>query len=178
VKEKVNRNFPKDLNLANFTKGDHYYKGLSTNFLKNATIGEDILLAGINNSFIFPNDKPIAYICNGTGITPCISYLKSRKASKVPKNHKLAIFTGFRNASTDKNETIYEDFITNTVSELNKQTELVNYFRCLSVSTDNEEEEIGIWRNCRLNTYYVQDLIIEHSEVLYNMLFVDKGKII
>jgi sulfite reductase alpha subunit-like flavoprotein len=177
VKEKINRNFPKDLNIPGFSKGDFIYRGLCTNFLKNAAIGEEILLTGMTNIFQFPNDKPIVYICNGTGITPCISYLKSRKEGKVPNTHKLSIFTGFRNASVDKNETIFEDFITTTVNSLNKQSELINYHRCLSVSTDNEEEEIGIWRNCRLNTYYVQDMILEHSEELYRLLFEDNGKI-
>jgi len=48
----------------------------------------------------------------------------------------LTIFTGCRNATPDKKETIYEDFILNTANTINEQLnkEIVVYKRCLSTS--------------------------------------------
>jgi sulfite reductase alpha subunit-like flavoprotein len=165
-------------------KKDNVFHGQCSNYLKSLNANDELFITGLANSFNFPaNDflnkqKPVIYICNGTGISPCISFLKElRKTSSKKNPGKLAIFTGFRNAGVEKNETIYESWIQDTVEEINAKTdrEVVQYFRCLSSSSDNEEEEIGIWRNCRINTNYVQDLLIEHEDLIYELLFVKEG---
>jgi sulfite reductase alpha subunit-like flavoprotein len=162
-------------------KKDTFYLGQCTNFLKQLNTGDELFITGISNHFQFPNDnlnqKPIVYICNGTGITPCISYLTGLKNRSNPHTGQMAIFTGFRNASVDKNETIYEDVIIDSLENINHKVgrEVIQYFRCLSISSDNEEEEVGIWRNCRINTNYVQDLIIEQEDLVYELLFLKEG---
>ena len=87
------------------------------------------------------------------------------------------ILTGFRSASGDRKETVYEDYINDSIENLNDSLgkEAITYLRCTSNSSENEEEEIGIWRNCRINTKYVQDLIIEHDEQVYEKLVTKNG---
>jgi sulfite reductase alpha subunit-like flavoprotein len=178
LKEKIT--LTKDV-VAKFKKDSIYY-GQCTNYLKQLNNNDELFISGISNYFKFPttdylNQKPIIYICNGTGITPCVSFLTSLTRTENKQMGQLVIFTGFRNASSDKNETIYEDVITAAVEQINHKAErdIIKYFRCLSVSSDNEEEEIGIWRNCRINTNYVQDLIIDNEDLVYELLFQKEG---
>ena len=68
-----------------------------------------------------------------------ISFLKKSnfsvgKMSSFDNIGEFAIFTGFRNANVDKKETIYEDFILNSVESLNQKIgkNALVYDRCLS----------------------------------------------
>jgi sulfite reductase alpha subunit-like flavoprotein len=192
VQDRIIRKFPniKMNNLPNgFFPGEYYYKGQTSNFFKTCLPGDKILISEISNCFDFPleaflNDKkPIVYICNGTGIAPCISFIKEilNLISKGMVNPEFVgefiILTGFRSDSPEKKETVYEDFITDSIETINYTIgkEVFTYLRCLSCMSENEEEEVGIWRNYRINTKYVQDLIIEHDEKIYSKLFTDEG---
>lgn len=197
VDERIIRKFPhiKFNNLpAGITPGEFYYKGQSTNYLKDLSKGDSLFICSLKNvGFNFPlntflNEKiPIIYICNGTGISPCISFIKQllNKAEEGEEKSglsslntgELLILTGFRNASPERNETIYEDFIQSATEtlKLSAGRDIITYKRCVSSSEENEEEEVGIWRNCRINTKYVQDLIIECEDKIYHQLFVQRG---
>ena len=190
VQDRIIRKFPniKSQNLPLGIKaGEFYYKGQTTNFHKRCKEGESIFISEINTCFKFPlesflnNRKPIIYICNGTGITPCISFLKQilSMADKLNPDTigELIILTGFRSASVDRNETVHEDFINESMEFINKRMrkDVISYLRCLSVCSENEEEEVGIWRNYRINTKYVQDLILENEEKIYKVIFLLSG---
>jgi sulfite reductase alpha subunit-like flavoprotein len=163
VKEKIQRNFSGNFKNNNFTyipfeENEVEYFGQCTSFLNSIEESDKLIVTDIKNNFIFPlnclleKSKPIIYFCNGTGITPCISFLKQIKysilnlsnlknedydyssSSPLDKVGKFVIFTGFRNAENDKKETIYEDFILETVDCLNEKIgrNSVIYNRCLS----------------------------------------------
>jgi len=151
VKEKIMRRFPANLNLKAINQGAYWFQGQCTNYLNNLHLDSKIILTEIKNNFTFPiskfieESKPIVYICNGTGITPCISFLKEIKIASQTHNGfdelkksigELKIFTGFRNATGDKKETIHENFILETVNSINKKLnkDVVEYIRCLSTS--------------------------------------------
>lgn len=186
VHDRIIRKFPclkfTDLPLG-IKSGEYYYYGQTTNFLRQCKEGDDIFICEIGNCFNFPmegflkNKKPIVYICHGTGITPCISFIKMLIAEKQNLNKKtlgeLIILTGFRSASIDKNETVFEDFINEAIEILGK--DVITYLRCLSFCSEHEEEEMGIWRNCRINTKYVQDLILENEDKIHNVIFKLSG---
>lgn len=187
VNDRVVRKFgTADVPLG-FKTGEFYFKGQTTNYLSLCPFNEEIFICDIGNCFNFPisellNDKkPIIYLCNGTGISPCISMIKKLFLMKDKINPKtcgnLLIFTGFRSASDDKKETVYEDFLMETMELINEQVgkEIISYYRCLSMCSENEEEEVGIWRNCRINTSYVQDLIIEHEDTIHEEFYVKQG---
>lgn len=148
VKEKIQRKFNVQntpIKIEGFEEKEIFFFGQCTNYLNSTELNDKVIITDIKNDFIFPlnclleNSKPILYFCNGTGITPCISFLKQLNFS-VSKNQmdnkvgNFAIFTGFRNASEKKNETIYEDYILNTVDCLNEKIarDTVVYKRCLS----------------------------------------------
>ena len=196
VDERIIRKFPNikfNNLLLGITPGEYFYKGQATNYLKDLNVGSQMFVCGINkDSFNFPinsfskNEIPIIYICNGTGISPCISFIRQllqletnpRENNKDLKLGELLILTGFRNATVERNETIYENFIHKASETLKKSSngrEIINYKRCVSSSEENEEEEVGIWRNYRINTQYVQDLIIEYQDKVYDLLFIKKG---
>jgi sulfite reductase alpha subunit-like flavoprotein len=192
VNQRIVRKFP-NLKMGalplGIKSGEYYFKGQSSNYLKNIKEGDKLLICDTKNCFKFPldaflhNSKPVIYICMGTGITPCISFLKQILRLKHQINPssvgQLIILTGFRSASIDRNETVYEDFINESLVEINQffKKEVVLYHRSLSVMSENEEEEVGIWRNCRINTQYVQDLILEHDEKIFNIVFNLNGYI-
>ena len=187
IRKFANLNSDSNLPLG-FKPGEFYYKGQTTNFLKNSEIKDEILITQISNCFEFPLDnylkesKPIIYICNGTGIAPLISFLKqilsliSSSTSELNLG-QIIILTGFRSASADRKETVYEDFIFSCIEKINSlfNREIIIYHRCTSCSSDNEEEEVGIWRSCRINTLYVQDLIIENEDEIYDNLVKREG---
>lgn len=149
VEDKYKRRFPENLILKGYNSGDYVYSGQCTNYLAKLEFNSKVIITDIKNNFVFPMEKffeestPIIYICNGTGITPCISFLKEIY-TKISQKHlydlkkvgQLAIFTGFRNAKEDKNETIYEDYIEDTVNKinLNLYSDAICYKRCLSTS--------------------------------------------
>jgi sulfite reductase alpha subunit-like flavoprotein len=186
VHDRIIRKFPTlkftDLPLG-IKSGEYYYYGQTTNFLRQCKEGDDIFICEIGNCFNFPmenflkNKKPILYICHGTGITPCISFIKKLLAEKEKINKKtigeLIILTGFRSASIDRSETVLEDFINEAIEILGK--DVITYLRCVSVCSEHEEEEMGIWRNCRINTKYVQDLILENEDKIHNVIFKLSG---
>jgi sulfite reductase alpha subunit-like flavoprotein len=190
VNDRVIRKFP-NLKLNSLPigikPGEYYYRGQTSNFLKNLKKGQELYICNIGNCFEFPGNaflnekKPIVYICNGTGISPCISFLKFllQNVDKINPETvgQLIILTGFRSASYETKETVYEDFINEAIEVLKLKTgkNIVEYLRCLSVCSENEEEAVGIWRNCRINTKYVQDLIVEHDEKIHKALFSDEG---
>jgi sulfite reductase alpha subunit-like flavoprotein len=190
VNDRVIRKFP-NLKLNSLPlgikPGEYYYRGQTSNFLKNLKKGEELFICDIGNCFEFPGNaflnekKPIVYICNGTGISPCISFLKFLLLNVDMINPEtvghLIILTGFRSASDETNETVYEDFINEAIEILRLKTgkNIVDYLRCLSLCSENEEEAVGIWRNCRINTKYVQDLIVENDEKIHKALFIDDG---
>lgn len=151
VREKIQRKFynndKKRLKQAIFEEKIIEYFGQCTNYLNSIEQNDKLIITDIKNDFIFPmdclinNNKPIVYFCNGTGITPFISFLKEfnfsvgkMEKSTMNKISNLAIFTGFRNANQDKKETIYEDFIINKIDSLNEQigNNSIIYKRCLS----------------------------------------------
>lgn len=149
VKEKITRKFPDNLKLKGIKQGSYTFQGQCTNYLNSLDLGSKVIITEIKNNFTFPiskfieESKPIIYICNGTGITPCISFLKEIKIAVQRKNYydltnvgSLKILTGFRNATVDKKETIYEELILNSVNTINKQLqkEIVDYKRCLSTA--------------------------------------------
>lgn len=152
VKDKLIRKFPEKLSLKAIKQGAYSFQGQCTNYLNSLDLGSKVVLTEIKNNFTFPiskfieESKPIVYICNGTGITPCISFLKEIKIASQRQNYydlknigELKIFTGFRNATGDKKETIHENFILETVNSINKKLdkEVVEYIRCLSTSEGN-----------------------------------------
>jgi sulfite reductase alpha subunit-like flavoprotein len=152
VKEKILRKFPQNLTLKAIKQSAYFFEGQCTNYLNNLDLDSKVILTEIKNNFTFPiskfieESKPIIYICNGTGITPCISFLKQIKIASQRQNYndmknigELKILTGFRNATGDKKETIHENFILETVNSINKKLnkDVVEYIRCLSTSEGN-----------------------------------------
>jgi len=155
-------------------------KPFGPSFLKKIGMNTDILFSNIKNCFKFPDDiinnhVPLVFICNGTGISPFLGYLKelsyltTNKGITLPE---IRVLTGFRSDTKEKSETIDEETVIELIKVLNSTQikEKVKYYRCLSQCIE-EEEECGIWRNCRLNSDYVQDLILQHREDIYNLVF-------
>lgn len=149
VNEKIIRKFPENLKLKGIKQGTYFFQGQCTNYLSNLNLNSKLIITEIKNNFTFPlknyfeQSKPIIYICNGTGITPCISFLKEIKIHaqrphlyNLKNVGNLEILTGFRNASLDKKETIHENFILDTVNFINKNLnrKAIDYMRCLSAS--------------------------------------------
>ena len=135
IKRRISDNY-------NFQK-EVILKGFCTSYLKKCPINEELIFSGIKNFFPFPSEIisqqiPLLYICNGTGITPFISYLKELKFLISNKQNvsvpEIRILTGFRSDDKDKNETIEEDKILEMIKEINlyQGKEKIKYFRCLS----------------------------------------------
>lgn len=157
VKEKVIRKFPENLSLKAIKQGAYFFHGQCTNYLNSLDLGSKVIMTEIKNNFTFPiskfieESKPIIYICNGTGITPCISFLKEIKIASQRQNiydfknvGELKMFTGFRNANGDKKETIHESFILDSIISINNKLgkEVVEYIRCLSTSEGNFKKKL------------------------------------
>ena len=150
VEEKIERKFSEKLKIKGFEENEVEYLGQCTSYLNSLEQSDKLIVIDIKNDFNFTlnslmeNSKPILYFCNGTGITPCISFLKqlnfsvsnlnSNGKNELDKISNFAIFTGFRNAKKDKKETIYEDFILNSVGTLNEKIgrNCIIYDRCCS----------------------------------------------
>jgi len=174
IKRKLPDNLPFEKEIV--------FKPFCTSFLKKVALDADIVFSNVKNCFSFPNEiinnqNPLIFICNGTGISPFLGYLKELYYLMLTKENfvlpEIRILTGFRSDAKDESETIEEENIKQTIKILNnsQNKEKIKYYRCLSQCAEKEEEEIGIWRNCRLNSDYVQDLILQHREDVYNLVF-------
>lgn len=147
VKEdRFTRRLPKDHQLHNLKPGNLIFEGECTHFLKKLRKDDKLIITAVRNNFKFPlnaifneDPSPLIYICNGTGITPFVSFLKSiiaMKSTFSAKNKlgKICVFTGFRTAEGEKKDTILEAEILSYIKEINEITgkETISYFRCLS----------------------------------------------
>jgi sulfite reductase alpha subunit-like flavoprotein len=137
--ETLKRKLPNNYPFAKETK----LRGFCSSYLKRSSTNTEIIFSAINNFFKFPSDIlsnniPLLYICNGTGITPFISYLKelhflldNNKNLKLPN---IRILSGFRSDNKENNETIEEDKILGLIKEINdiQGKEKVSYYKTLS----------------------------------------------
>lgn len=173
------------------------FLGETTNYLKSLKLGESVLVCEIKNSLPFPRDShlkqsfPLIYISNGTGITPCLSYMKSIIREDFDKIGKFTLISGIRSNSGLTSEAIEENFINkfsgivnyndNSLMENNNsasQKEIFSYYSCISTGKENEGEECGVWRNVRINFDYVQDIINDKKSIIYQQLFEQNGCLI
>ncbi len=121
-------------------------RGFCSSYLKRSSENSEIIFSSINNFFKFPSDIlsnniPLLYICNGTGITPFISFLKElRFLLNNNKNYNIPnirILSGFRSDNKENNETIEEEKILGLIKEINdlQGKEKVIYYKSLSHNT-------------------------------------------
>lgn len=170
------------------------YLGESSNYLKSLTEGDKLIVTSIKNSFPFNRELhlkqgyPLIYVSNGTGITPCLSYMKSILREDTSKMGQLMLINGYRSNSKETNDSIEEEFINqfhkviNDIHEVSTLKEIktdifsnktvkMQYFSCCSENNETEEEEMGYWRNLRINYDYVQDIILDKKDEIFNLLF-------
>ncbi len=184
------RIFRKGLNEI-LTSETARYLGEATNFMKGMSSKSKFYVTGIENFFPFNKEihvkhsKPLIYVSNGTGISPVVSYLKNISRESKEEIGSLYIITGFRSNTKESNDSIEEEFINKFVSEVNASCNsmfnapLSNskaaYFSCYSNDDKNDDEECGYWRNVRINYDYVQDIVNDKKDLLYNLLIEDEG---
>lgn len=168
---------PNNLKI-NFIKTKHnkIFYGETSYYLNNLNLNDNVYVCDINNDFIFPVDNIVSkegliYISNGTGITPMLSYLKMLKEENVRETGKIVIISGLRSRSNEYNESIEENVIED-------HGEKCNYYACISSAINEESEnECGIWRNLKINFEYIQDIIIEKKDLIYELFFENNSTI-
>lgn len=175
------------------------YLGETTNYLKKLKLEEHILVLEVKNTFPFPNEHlnnkaPLIFVSNGTGVTPCLSYIKSiiNKISSYDRNAinnigKMTLISGIRSNSGSTNEAIEEDFIQlfndkiNSYDKVNENDNTNNsnfiYYSCISNVNEDDEENCGVWRGIRIGYDYVQDIINEQKLEIYDQLFNKNGSL-
>ena len=195
LRDQYSRRFPKEINILK-TNTDSYYLGECSNYLKSLVEGSGIYVCDVRNQFPFPEtiitwSKPLIYVSNGTGVTPCISYLKGINEDSYKSIGKITLVSGIRSNSGPTNEAVDEDIINNIGSKINKANvcdhtssstsinminKKFNYITCISVHNEEDEEDAcGEWRGMKVNFEYVQDIIAQNRNQIYQQLFIDGG---
>ncbi len=94
-----------------------------------------------------------------------LSYLKMIKEENVRDTGNIIIISGLRSRSNEYDESIEE----NVIEEHNDKC---TYYACISSAIDEESEnQCGIWRNMKINFEYIQDIIIEKKDEIYEEFF-------
>ena len=174
VKERVKRQF-KNKDTQKIFGSECTYDGSCTSFLKTAKENQDnIIICGIEENLIFPTgESPFVYICNGTGLSPFLSYLKEvqlmlekTECSSLKDDYisNVIVLTGVRSVSTDKNETIMEDYINKTIDLINSKFNKpkISYYRCVS----QDESKIIITKKISMKKRVVSG---EECALTFNM---------
>eukprot|EP00931_Biecheleriopsis_adriatica_P101064 TRINITY_DN76286_c0_g1_i1.p1 TRINITY_DN76286_c0_g1~~TRINITY_DN76286_c0_g1_i1.p1 ORF type:complete len:691 (-),score=147.29 TRINITY_DN76286_c0_g1_i1:72-2072(-) len=139
------------------TKTNRQVKGLCSNFLKDALVGEEVRISIERGSLrLPPSEVPLIMVCPGTGLSPCRALVQQRHLQqlRLPTRHcKDLLFLGFRHQDGDF---LYGD-------------EWETFDSWLSVhvafSRDHEDKKV-----------YVQDVVEEQGQHVCQLL--DAGALI
>ncbi len=126
-------------------------------------------------------------VAHGTSVTPFVSVLRAvvervRTKELRTGDNPFILLYGIRSSKPEFSDYLYKEEIEECIRTLQEYYHSGSQVICAEsykelLDEETDESEVGEWRSgIRMNTNYVQDLVVEHHRLIGDLLLQKRGK--